>query len=603
MKKSGENSKKKNGNSYEKVHEIENQIDPLKPRVKIYRKKEENKIKKTDEHKVLEDVEKEKLTEWEPAEAKKNKTEIEPEFLPVEEETELKEKPRKSPDEESILAGECEYKKVCTVLNYTLKRRVSNGKSEKEEKLEEPEKKEKKELITEEKHKKQSDEKEEPEKKIKEKTEIFKEIKSIDNKTAILLYNSGITNIDALREATLHDLTRIRVITKRKAKKILNEFEPETVLVPEGKKPKKTTKKEIKTTGKVKYKKGRKKATKEELELQEKKLKEKTEIFKEIKSIDNKTAILLYDTGITNIDALREATLHDLKKIGIHKRKAIKIIEEVEEQIKEFKPRSIEMGESARGKIAKKDIKNGKKTLKNVNNYISPVEFKTESSSWEPVKPEDIRETEGKKSNKKHENEKVETNLEEHDFKYVTDDDFGRHEAGLIDERINNKKSKIDYTKIFEGVPSIDKKTANLLYENGINSIDKLRNINIRELTKITDMKRKQAKKIKSDLEEFQKETKDSSEENTKVDDEIDEWISYDEDKDIELMSESEVVNGYSYGDYVLYEKKEQVKGKTESVHFFSKVKPVDGKAVDLPEGYEVKIKKRTGIPYLKKIK
>ncbi|EMR75511.1 hypothetical protein MBGDF03_00647 [Thermoplasmatales archaeon SCGC AB-540-F20] len=60
----------------------------------------------------------------------------------------------------------------------------------------------------------------------------------------------------------------------------------------------------------------------------------------------------------------------------------------------------------------------------------------------------------------------------------------------------------------------------------------------------------------------------------------------------------------YTQGDYTLYEKEMKTSaGKKRTIHFFSKKKPDIGEAVQLPEGYGVKINKRTKLPYLKKKK
>ncbi|MEF8848356.1 MAG: DUF2188 domain-containing protein [Candidatus Thermoplasmatota archaeon] len=60
----------------------------------------------------------------------------------------------------------------------------------------------------------------------------------------------------------------------------------------------------------------------------------------------------------------------------------------------------------------------------------------------------------------------------------------------------------------------------------------------------------------------------------------------------------------FKYGDYTLYFKLVHLKsGTTIPTYFFSKKKPKSGKPASLPEGYTVKINKRSNMPYLKKIK
>jgi len=69
--------------------------------------------------------------------------------------------------------------------------------------------------------------KEIPVAKEESKIDVFKDIESIDEKTAILLYNSNFTSIDNLRRASLKDLTNIKGIKKKLAKQIKKDIEKE----------------------------------------------------------------------------------------------------------------------------------------------------------------------------------------------------------------------------------------------------------------------------------------------------------------------------------------------------------------------------------------
>ena len=52
----------------------------------------------------------------------------------------------------------------------------------------------------------------------------------------------------------------------------------------------------------------------------------------------------------------------------------------------------------------------------------------------------------------------------------------------------------------------------------------------------------------------------------------------------------------------LLYEKEIDLgRGKTRTIRFFSKDVPDDSIPTTLPEDYEVKINKKTGVPYLRK--
>jgi hypothetical protein len=58
----------------------------------------------------------------------------------------------------------------------------------------------------------------------------------------------------------------------------------------------------------------------------------------------------------------------------------------------------------------------------------------------------------------------------------------------------------------------------------------------------------------------------------------------------------------YKYKDYILYKKDVTLKyNKRQTIYFFSKRIPKSGTPCDLPDGYEVIVSERTGLPLLKK--
>ena len=58
----------------------------------------------------------------------------------------------------------------------------------------------------------------------------------------------------------------------------------------------------------------------------------------------------------------------------------------------------------------------------------------------------------------------------------------------------------------------------------------------------------------------------------------------------------------YSYGIYTLYSEFVKLRnGKTQLIYFFSKRKPKSGTPSTFPDGFQVEISKRSGLPYLKK--
>ncbi len=64
----------------------------------------------------------------------------------------------------------------------------------------------------------------------------------------------------------------------------------------------------------------------------------------------------------------------------------------------------------------------------------------------------------------------------------------------------------------------------------------------------------------------------------------------------------SERATEYTYGLYTLYSKLVELRnGKTQLIYFFSKRKPKSGTPAVFPDGYEVQVSDRSGLPYLKK--
>lgn len=67
-------------------------------------------------------------------------------------------------------------------------------------------------------------------------------------------------------------------------------------------------------------------------------------------------------------------------------------------------------------------------------------------------------------------------------------------------------------------------------------------------------------------------------------------------------LAHSEEPKEYSYGLYTLYSEFVKLRnGKTQLIFFFSKRTPKSGNPSTFPEGYQVEVSKRSGLPYLKK--
>lgn len=58
----------------------------------------------------------------------------------------------------------------------------------------------------------------------------------------------------------------------------------------------------------------------------------------------------------------------------------------------------------------------------------------------------------------------------------------------------------------------------------------------------------------------------------------------------------------FTYGIYTLYSELVRLKnGKTQLIYFFSRHRPKSGTPTAFPDGFEVEVSKRSGLPYLKK--
>jgi len=289
----------------------------------------------------------------------------------------------------------------------------------------------------------------------------------------------------------------------------------------------------------------------------------KIDLFRDIKSIDEETAVLLYNGGFTSIDAVSKASLKDLIRIG---------------------------------KIEKKLAKNIKREIE--QKLQGPATETEEKPGEYFVLDEGFDEDEAKK---------IDKSIAEHKF-VDRDDDFFEEDKAI------KKDKEID---AFKGISNIDEKTASLLYENKITSIDILREKSVSELTRIKGIRRKFAKRIKKEIENIDKKTENTKEYDEKlahviikdepsIEEETHEgeWESYSIDEISKEKSKDEDKIGHMYRDYTLYRKEiETTSGKKRIVHFFSKGEPDEGKPSELPTGFEVRVNKKTGVPYLKKKK
>jgi ribosomal protein S13 len=304
----------------------------------------------------------------------------------------------------------------------------------------------------------------------------------------------------------------------------------------------------------------------------------KNDDFKDIESIDEKTAILLYNNNLASIDDLRRASLKDLTNIkGIKRKLAKQIKKDIEKEIDKSAP-IVSREESTSGEYIFLDEEVEEEKIKKVDKVAIP-----EYKSVKEEKSEQKRETQEWESTSSKEPE-----LEKKELP------------------VTKEERKID---VFKDIESIDEKTAKLLYKNRIISVDILRETPINKLTKIKGIRRKLAKKIKREVDEAPKRIDRKDEwhivvaaPNGNIKEKREVKPSFHKDEVPEQKQKE--TKTYRYGAYVLYRKEITVSpGKKRTIHFFSRTEPEDGGSVDLPEGYEVKVNKKTGVPYIRKKK
>jgi len=397
-----------------------------------------------------------------------------------------------------------------------------------------------------------------------------------------LLYDNGYTTVNSLKTADIKELTKIKGLKKKTAKGIKKEIEIEDVTVnedvlePSDEITHEAEEKPVKFLSEEKIKKDESEELDEriiehkpEVEIKEETFEEEEEIedippivedaddvFKDVNSIDEKTSRLLVENDIDSIDVLKGKTIKELTAIkGIKKKTANEIKKEIDEK---FEKESQDTSEES-----------------------EPSEY-----FFEEDEDQDIDEKIKNHVPKKDEEEIFEEKEEIEDILPIVE----------------------DADDVFKDVNSIDEKTSRLLIENGINSVKTLKGKTIKELTNVRGIKKKTAKEIKKEIDAIVKRDHDK---NVSYERENNPFIDESDDGEWDFLEEKSIpkeviigISEYRHGDYTLYEKEMATKsGKKQKVRFFSKGKPDEGKPIQLPEGYEVKENKKTGVPYIRKKK
>lgn len=316
------------------------------------------------------------------------------------------------------------------------------------------------------------------------KIHAFKDLESVDEETAVLLYDNGFKSMDDLSVVTVKDLTKIKGIKRKKAKEITKEIEKKTEWKPiEIEEVPEEKDSEAIVVGET--------AEGEITEEQVKKIEEegisrevKIEVFKDFDSIDEDTAVLLYDNGFTSVDSLNEASLKDLRKVkGVKRRAAKTIIEEIEAKLQEsLQVPPIDVGDTAEDQM-KEEVAD---VVEKKPEESSPVELNRKKAEWKPVPEEEPK----------------------------------------VEEAEIEEEVKIE---AFKELESVNDKTAVLLYDNGFTSLEALKELTLKDLTKIKGIRKKTARRI---IEELEKEDESSDIRLAVEDKSVDEYFIEGDDLD-----------------------------------------------------------------------
>lgn len=160
----------------------------------------------------------------------------------------------------------------------------------------------------------------------------------------------------------------------------------------------------------------------------------------------------------------------------------------------------------------------------------------------------------------------------------------------------------------YNAVACIDEKTAELLYTHGYFSIENIKDATLDDLVQIRGIRRKLAKQIKKEIQQIptitassefvpivQKNTKRKSPKKLQ---DAGEWESLPTKEPLKPASSPVCV----YNEYTLFKRETTTRDrKKTTIHFFSRQEPENGQPSTLPDGYQIAVNKKTGVPYLKR--
>jgi hypothetical protein len=132
------------------------------------------------------------------------------------------------------------------------------------------------------------------------------------------------------------------------------------------------------------------------------------------------------------------------------------------------------------------------------------------------------------------------------------------------------------------------------------------------EIWEPLDSEKKKKPSLKKRFSHFKKSSKPPKKKKSKKEPSVESFVETDSEGNNEKVTENvendvteekkSKKDGFQYGDYTLYQKTITINDEEKrTIHFFAKDAPETGKPTDLPSDYEVKINRKTGVPYIKK--
>jgi len=163
----------------------------------------------------------------------------------------------------------------------------------------------------------------------------------------------------------------------------------------------------------------------------------------------------------------------------------------------------------------------------------------------------------------------------------------------ICEERISEEERKYLCTVCarINRIVSAEKAIPKWKVENGeIVAIEGMEIEELKPKIKVIEKEEVEEEEVSEEEVEVLEIGEEIKEEELEIEEELPEWKAVDEP--------------YKHGEYILYTKEVKLRGgRKQRIYFFSKKQPEDATPCPLPEGYEVKVNEKTGLPLLKKRK